>query len=343
MISNNNNIIYPNPQKGYKVLVRCFTYNQSKYIEDALNGFAMQQTNFPFTCLVMDDASTDGEQDVIKAWMELECDMSRANIFDIPTSTVTIVPHRTNISCTFAFYFLKLNLYKLVGEKMRHVTPWREKCEYEAICEGDDYWVDPLKLQKQIDFLDANPEYGLVHTNYKCYYQKNKTFICNKNKKGEDSETLEHLLKQNTIATLTSCFRSEIYNKIPKYYTLEDFRMGDYPMWIEIAAIAKIKYIPKVTSIYRILDNSASHPADVQSQLLFNIDAIRVREFYIKKYNFHSLINETRKELLYWNAVLSAVRKERKRSIHLYVKSKNFGVIKTLRFFKYLLLGELCK
>ena len=105
-----DNINYPAPKQEYKVLVRCFTFNQSKYIEETLNGFAMQQTNFPFACLVMDDASTDGEQEVIKAWIERECDMSRAETIEISTSTVIVVPHKTNASCTFALYLLKQNL-----------------------------------------------------------------------------------------------------------------------------------------------------------------------------------------------------------------------------------------
>lgn len=156
------NINYPAPKQKYKVLVRCFTYNQSKYIEDTLNGFAMQQTDFPFVCLVVDDASTDGEQEVIKGWMKRNCDMSRAETIDIPTSVVIIVPHKTNASCTFAFYLLKQNLYKAREEKMRHIMPWREKCKYEALCEGDDYWIDSVKLKKQADFLDANLDYSFT-------------------------------------------------------------------------------------------------------------------------------------------------------------------------------------
>ena len=162
-----DNINYPAPKQEYKVLVRCFTFNHSKYIEEALNGFAMQQTNFPFACLVMDDASTDGEQEVIKAWMERECDMGRAETIDIPTSVVIIVPHITNASCTFAFYLLKQNLYKANEEKMRHVTPWREKCEYEAMCEGDDYWIAPMKLQRQVDVMDTDDQIGLCYTRAK--------------------------------------------------------------------------------------------------------------------------------------------------------------------------------
>lgn len=163
-MNNIENIDYPAPKREYKVLVKCLTFNHSKYIKDTFNGFAMQQTNFPFVCLVLDDASTDGEQDVIKNWMERECDMDRAEIIEIPTSVVIIVPHKNNSSCTFAFYLLKQNLYG-TGKKDFYVNPWREKCEYEAICEGDDYWIDSFKLQKQVDYLDDNIECSMVVSN----------------------------------------------------------------------------------------------------------------------------------------------------------------------------------
>ena len=103
------------------MLVRCFTYNQSKYIEDALNGFAMQQTNFPFVCLVMDDCSTDGEQEVIKAWMQRECDMEKSEVIEIPTSVVFIVPHKTNTSCSFAFYLFSFDTMRLRRQYLVHL------------------------------------------------------------------------------------------------------------------------------------------------------------------------------------------------------------------------------
>ena len=116
------------PKQNYKVLVRCFTYNQSKYIEDALNGFAMQKTDFPFICLVMDDCSTDGEQEVIKAWIERECDMEKAEYLEIELSNIILAPHKSNTNCTLAFYFLKQNLYGTGNKKMKMVYPWRECC-----------------------------------------------------------------------------------------------------------------------------------------------------------------------------------------------------------------------
>ena len=195
------NINYPAPKQEYKVLVRCFTFNQSKYIEDALNCFSMQHTNFPFVCLVMDDASTDGEQEVIKAWMERECDMSTAEIIDIATSIVVIVPHKINTSCTFAFYLLKHNLYGTGDKKMNHVYPWREMCEYEAICEGDDYWIDPLKLQKQVDFLDENPEYGMCYSRCDYFNQGKQKF--ERYGWGGPYVSFEDLIKECTVPTHT--------------------------------------------------------------------------------------------------------------------------------------------
>ena len=211
MMNNTENINYPAPKQEYTLLVWCATFNHSKYIEDTLNGFAMQQTDFPFVCLVMDDASTDGEQEVIKVWMERECDMSRAETIDIPTSVVIIVPHKTNLSCTFAFYLLKQNLYG-TGKKIYYLNPWREKCIYEAICEGDDYWIDPLKLQKQVCFLDEHEDYGLIHTNYKLSNNQIHNIAVYNDDKYEEGL----ISGKCSIATLTVMYRISLYKLLPK-------------------------------------------------------------------------------------------------------------------------------
>lgn len=148
---------YPVQVQGqYDVLVSCMTYNQSQYIEDALNGFAMQQTNFPYVCLVMDDASTDGEQELIKAFLERECNMDDADCYEIDEANIIIAHNKRNHNCIFAVYFLKQNLFRK-PQKRQLVDKWRSCCKYEALCEGDDYWTDSLKLQKQYDALEANP------------------------------------------------------------------------------------------------------------------------------------------------------------------------------------------
>ena len=250
-MGNLDNISYPSPKQEYKVLVRCFTFNHCKYIEDTLNGFAMQQTCFPYACLVMDDASTDGEQDIIKAWMERECDMSRAETLDIPTSVVKIVPHKTNASCTFAFYLLKQNLYGTGDKKMNHIYPWREKCEYEALCEGDDYWIDPLKLQKQVDFLDENPEYTMCCSDAiikTAEAELNWTrYSINQTVSSKDIILGGGLFIQT--ATLLYRIGLVVGNNYPEF--AKKCHVGDYPLQIYAALRGKVYWLADKTSVYR--------------------------------------------------------------------------------------------
>ena len=153
----------------FKVCVRCFTFNQAKYIEDALNGFAMQKTDFPFVCCIVDDASTDGEQEVIKKYMNMHFDYSPNSVsFEKETDYAYIhyAQHKENKNCHFAVLFLKENLYsKNEGnKKFDYISEWRKKCEYEAFCEGDDYWINPDKLHKQVKYMDENPDCGLTYS-----------------------------------------------------------------------------------------------------------------------------------------------------------------------------------
>lgn len=274
------------PKQNNKVLVRCFTYNQSKYIEDALNGFAMQKTDFPFVCLVMDDASTDGEQEVIKAWMERECDMARAEYVEIELSNIVLVPHKSNSTCTFAFYFLKENLYRTRDKKMSMIAPWREHCEYEALCEGDDYWIDSTKLQCQISFLDENLDYGMVFS--RSLYLKNDGYS---RIYGSGYGSLrEILLIGNTVPTATVCYRIEyavMYAKcepINKEKKEKQWKLGDYPLWVFIGSKSKIKFLTEVTSAYRCLSESSSHSNDVNKQIAFLKSSKEVVDFLINFY-----------------------------------------------------------
>lgn len=252
-MNDTENINYPTPKQEYKVLVRCFTFNQSKYIEDALNCFSMQHTNFPFVCLVMDDASTDGEQEVIKAWMERECDMSMAEIIDIPTSVVIIVPHKNNASCTFAFYLLKQNLFKAYDEKIKHVTPWRMKCEYEAICEGDDFWIDPLKLQKQVDVMDENSNVYLSYTGFNNIDENNQVIFRSQYegymKRSKSGFLLPDLFKGNFILTCTTCFRLSMFKKD---IFINANNCIDYSYFLCAASLGPIIYLSDRTTNYRL-------------------------------------------------------------------------------------------
>ena len=159
---------------NYKVCVLCLTYNQSAYIIDTLNGFCMQETTFPFVCTIVDDASTDGEQEVIKRYLQENFDIedeSTVRYKETDDYILTFARHKTNRNCYFAVLFLKYNHYRIQKDKMPYISEWSENVEYHATCEGDDYWIDSHKLQKQVDFLDKNPDYVLCCHETKRYNQ----------------------------------------------------------------------------------------------------------------------------------------------------------------------------
>ena len=116
------------------VSVCCITYNHEAYIEEALQGFLMQKTNFPFEVLIHDDASTDNTTVIIKDYYKSYPDIIKP-IFQTDNQ------YSKGFSVNHSFNFP------------------RAQGRYIAICEGDDYWVDPLKLQKQANFLEDNPDY----------------------------------------------------------------------------------------------------------------------------------------------------------------------------------------
>lgn len=116
-----------------KVVVFCATYNHRPYIEDALHGFMMQKTDFPVEFLIHDDASTDGTADIVREWHERY------------PNRITAVLER-------------VNQYSLHGGgQLDDMLALMMRGEYLALCEGDDYWTDPHKLQRQVEALESNP------------------------------------------------------------------------------------------------------------------------------------------------------------------------------------------
>lgn len=145
------------------VHVNCMTYNQSAYITDAMNGFVMQQTDFPFVCSIIDDASTDGEQTVISEYVGKNFDLQDKSVAyekELDFGRVFFAQHKTNKNCYFAVIFLKENHYSQKKPKAPYLTEWMD-AKYVALCEGDDYWTDPLKLQKQVAFLESHEDFTM--------------------------------------------------------------------------------------------------------------------------------------------------------------------------------------
>lgn len=153
---------------GFMVYTRCMTYNQENYIEDAMTGFAMQQTNFPYVTVIIDDASTDHNADVIRKYMRQYFNMEDKSIAYMEHhdyGDLWFARHRTNPNCYFATYFLKENHYQNKKSKVPYILQWHNKAKYIAFCEGDDFWIERNKLQHQVDFLETHPDCDLVFHN----------------------------------------------------------------------------------------------------------------------------------------------------------------------------------
>lgn len=144
--------------KEYKVFVCCVTYNQSKFIKDALNGFAIQRTTFPYVCAIIDDASSDGEPDVILDWIGTTCTINYSSFAEDQSASIIVAQHNSNNNCTVVAFLLKHNLNNEPHKKLQLVSPWLNRSQYIAFCDGDDFFSDPDKLQIQSNCLDSHPE-----------------------------------------------------------------------------------------------------------------------------------------------------------------------------------------
>lgn len=201
-----------------KVVIVSITYNQSKYIDDTLNGFAIQQTNFPFLCCVFDDASTDGEQEVLKQWINNHCNPKDIKTYNHPLTIICIAPDKDNPNCIYAIHLQKVNTWGK-PEKKELIDYWIKQGEYVAMCEGDDYWIDSNKLQYQINFLDLHPEYSYSCHRYKILEDTTGTVLLSPNKYfeshySEDYFTFdkEYIFTQDWVTkTLTSIYRTSHY------------------------------------------------------------------------------------------------------------------------------------
>lgn len=225
------------------VSIRCTVYNHERYLRDCLNGFVMQKTNFRFEAIVHDDASTDGSAAIIREYAEKYPEIIKP-IYETE------------------------NQYSKHDDSLRRIMNEHTHGKYIAFCEGDDYWTDPLKLQKQVDFLEANPDYGACYTNFEAFEHATGK-VCNLNLSFKSGNCYEEMIKEQlSIWTLTNCMRAYLYFSMPQPNDTEMFK-GDRSLFLHICANSKVKFLPCKTARYRILENSASHFTDKEKSVYF--------------------------------------------------------------------------
>lgn len=211
-----------------KILVSicCLAYNHENYIRDALDSFLMQETTFKYEILIHDDASTDHTPDIIRDYEKRYPDIIKP-IYQVENQ----YSKGTRISATIQYP--------------------RAQGKYIAMCEGDDFWVDAHKLQKQVDYLEAHPECALVVHASKIVSVDKELLEYNipyKNNKLLDTNTLI-LGEGHMFSTNSMVFRTELTEHFPEFYLQAP--IGDYPLTIYLSLEGTVFYISDVMSAYR--------------------------------------------------------------------------------------------
>lgn len=210
------------------VSIQCLVYNHEPYIRQCLDGFVAQKTNFRFEAIVHDDASTDGSAGIIKEYAEKYPDIIKPVLESE-------------------------NQYKKHDGSLRKIVMEHLKGKYIALCEGDDYWIDPMKLQKQVNYMEAHPECTLYVSNGVGYYEKEKKSVRLNPIQTKESKylTMSEVLREKggLIPTASMCFRREMMETEPEWCL--NAPVGDRPLRMWCAIHGKIYYDVTPMVVYR--------------------------------------------------------------------------------------------
>lgn len=219
-----------------------------------MNGFVLQETNFPFVCIIVDDASTDGEQEIIKNYLHAHFNFEDKTVVrnaETDDYFLTYAQHKTNKNCFFAVLFLKYNHYSIKKPKKPYLS---ELCDtkYTAVNEGDDYWTDRLKLQKQYDLMEAHPEYSM------CFHANDELFPNGEKQVHKPSVIKPAYTIEDAIlgggafmASNSMFYRNEYLRNEPIPEFWKNCPIGDLPTMLFWASKGFLGYIDDVMSVYR--------------------------------------------------------------------------------------------
>ena len=249
------------------VAIKCLVYNNELYLRDCLEGFVMQQTKFPFVAIVHDDASTDESAAIIREYEEKYPDIIKP-IYETE------------------------NQYSKHDGSLRSIMDSAVEAfgaKYIAMCEGDDYWTDPLKLQKQVDFMEANPEYGLCYTDFNFCDEFGNITEESHFKTSQCKPILtfeEHLFSQGYIAPMTWLYRKDVYKSIINDM-LQGTADGTYVLALEFFAKSKVAYLSDTTATYRVHQGSASRPTSLQKRFNYLKSVYDTEMHYAIRYSMN--------------------------------------------------------
>lgn len=242
------------------VSINCVTYNHEKYIVAAIESFLMQKTNFAFEILIYDDASTDSTAKIIKEYQAKYPDV-------IKPIYQTENQYSKGVNVTY------FNLNRVKGK-------------YIANCEGDDFWVDPHKLQKQVDYMEMHPECTLcTHAAHKISPDNTPLRDSVRLNKGSKIFTVEDVIGRGggLFPTNSMLYPARFVQNRPAF--CEKALATDYPLTIYLALNGTVYYIDAMMSSYRV-NVQGSWTRRMKSSISMRV------EHYEKRIEMFNLLNE---------------------------------------------------
>jgi glycosyltransferase involved in cell wall biosynthesis len=217
----------PDREQPPFVAVWMVTYNQEKYISQAIEGVLIQKTKFKIKLFIGEDCSTDNTRAICQKYEKENSE----RIELICTAQNNIIDNAKNV-------------YRACADS---------GAKYVAMCEGDDYWIDENKLQTQVDFLESNPDYSICfHNIYELSADRGLRLSPFYTSKEEKTYTIEELARGNFISTASVVFRNGFVNI---HDLFKEALIGDYVLYLINAQHGKIKYLVAPMSVYRIHNN----------------------------------------------------------------------------------------
>lgn len=219
------------------VSIVCDVFNHGAFLRNALDGFIMQQVNFPIEILIHDDASTDDSAEIIRDYEKQYPDLFR------PIYETENQYHKQHLWADIQFP--------------------RAKGKYIAICEGDDYWTDPLKLLKQVDYMEDHPECSLCFTNAIIHWYDGAHDDSVFSQFEENDYSGVYLCQEWISPTASFLFRTPLYKEFSRIvHKYPHIIIGDSPLLLTCAKNGKVHGIPDITCVYGKHENSWTQYTD---------------------------------------------------------------------------------
>jgi glycosyltransferase involved in cell wall biosynthesis len=245
---------------NFLVSVCCSTFNHEKFIGHALDGFLMQKTNFAVEFLINDDCSQDKTPEILK-----EYENRFPGVFNVTYQTE--------------------NQFSKGLKPFTHLLFPKVNGKYIALCEGDDYWTDPLKLQKQVDFLTGNEDYSMCFHRCKIVDENNNELESDffKHLKEKDFSG-EEILEKWSIPTASVMFRSVFRNQITERAKNPGYYFGDTPMFLTLLECGKAHCLQDCMSVYRVHKGGISKDTSPKKFIRWYNDHKTIKSDFTGKY-----------------------------------------------------------